>query len=476
MIYFLWIRGFIPNSVIEKDPLLVKTINDVSNKDYGRARHDLIVEMSIPHLVEQSGKNESWDCMGDLKDSRPFPCLFKSNGPIHLTWGDCTKMGEKCPFHDFYQFKNRSKVRTSQPRMIPLLMDPRKTITQLVLREFGVGLIPCQREFCKNDGFEPDIVYEYNEFRPCPEKGMRQTDNGSSYSICPWVITFHGSFPEYNTLNDIPQTFLFPPETLYSLASVILYSGRGGHYIGVSLDVKNPRGVHVIYDGMLGTAKRVQAIRLDDPKYAPDIYDIVELWYVKIGRSPVSSGTGTSKIPSTPSPPMITASVKPGGIPNFGNTCYFNTLVQIVFWLVPIRKRLIDYKLSKEDLDKMPTVVSQEFEMDSSQLYEGLKLLKKVLASLKIALTRKRTILKSQMKSLLESLGLSMDENQCVNELWIQLFHLYFEYIGFDHLYKVQITTHNREVLDQNKAGKPHEIKNTREEPLLIIDKSDLAK
>jgi len=90
---------------------------------------------------------------------------------------------------------------------------------------------------------------------------MRQTDNGSSYFICPWVITFTGTFPTYNTLNDIPQTFLFPPETSYSLASVILYSGHQGHYIGISLDAKNQRGVHVSYDGMLVMAKRVQPIR-----------------------------------------------------------------------------------------------------------------------------------------------------------------------------------------------------------------------
>ena len=86
MIYFLWIRGFIPPAVIEKDPLLLKTVNDISNKDYNKARHDLIVERSVPHKVKQNGDIESWDCEGNLKDSKPFPCLFKSNGPIQLTW------------------------------------------------------------------------------------------------------------------------------------------------------------------------------------------------------------------------------------------------------------------------------------------------------------------------------------------------------------------------------------------------------
>ena len=110
MIYFLWIRGFIPTPVIDKDPLLLKTINDISNKDYNKARHDVMVERSVPHkVVDQNGDRESWNCFGDLKDSKPFPCLFKLNGCIQLTWEDCSKMGEKCPYHDFYQFESKWK-------------------------------------------------------------------------------------------------------------------------------------------------------------------------------------------------------------------------------------------------------------------------------------------------------------------------------------------------------------------------------
>jgi len=34
--------------------------------------------------------------------------------------------------------------------------------------------------------------------------------------------------------------------------------------------------------------------------------------------------------------------------------------VQIVFWVVPIRNRLIEYELSEEDMDKMPPVSFNE--------------------------------------------------------------------------------------------------------------------
>jgi ubiquitin C-terminal hydrolase len=57
---------------------------------------------------------------------------------------------------------------------------------------------------------------------------------------------------------------------------------------------------------------------------------------------------------------VLFASINSVGIHNFGNTCYLNTLVQIVFWFVPIRNRLIEYELSKEDMDKIPSVSSNE--------------------------------------------------------------------------------------------------------------------
>jgi hypothetical protein len=51
--------------------------------------------------------------------------------------------------------------------------------------------------------------------------------------------------------------------------------------------------------------------------------------------------------------------------------------------------------------------------------------------------TKMQTLL-NNMKKFLETLGLPHDKNQCVNEFWSNLFHTYLEYVGVDHLYKVQ--------------------------------------
>ena len=137
---------------------------------------------------------------------------------------------------------------------------------------------------------------------------------------------------------------------------------NGGHFIGLSLDVKNSKGIHIIYDGMSGyeDEQRIKVISLGDPmsKVTGSTFVIHELWYVKTIPSSVDTMT-TSKIPPMPSPSyatMLSTKVEPVGIHNFGNTCYFNTLVQIIFWVVPIRKRLLEYKVVKKVLNKIPPV------------------------------------------------------------------------------------------------------------------------
>ena len=84
---------------------------------------------------------------------------------------------------------------------------------------------------------------------------------------------------------------------------------------------------------------RIQIIKPEDPisKYA-DKYGIAELWYVKVDRSSAEKGSAS---PST--------TLKLVGIPNLANTCYFTTLVQIMYWVIPLRKRLIAVDLSNRD-------------------------------------------------------------------------------------------------------------------------------
>ena len=48
------------------------------------------------------GNRNIWNCEGDPRDYCLFPVLFDSNGPIYMTWENCFKKGEICPFHDCY--------------------------------------------------------------------------------------------------------------------------------------------------------------------------------------------------------------------------------------------------------------------------------------------------------------------------------------------------------------------------------------
>ncbi len=152
---------------------------------------------------------------------------------------------------------------------------------------------------------------------------------------------------------------IISPDTQYSLASVILFNGQ--HFEGISLDVKNSQGIHLIYDGMNEPEKRIQTIKTDDAIsiYAYH-YRILELWYVKADHS--SSALGSASLSTTlkpdgipnleqasyqPSYSLATPSLKPVGIPNLEHTCYLTILVQITFWVLPLKKRLIQNEVLK---------------------------------------------------------------------------------------------------------------------------------
>lgn len=44
MIFFLWFRGFVPHSVVEKDSLLLQTMIHIRDKNYDQARHEFQVQ------------------------------------------------------------------------------------------------------------------------------------------------------------------------------------------------------------------------------------------------------------------------------------------------------------------------------------------------------------------------------------------------------------------------------------------------
>ena len=109
-------------------------------------------------------------------------------------------------------------------------------------------------------------------------------------------------------------------------------------------------------------------------------------------------------------------------IQNLANTCYFNTLVQSILWVVPLRKALMDYKTSKIDKGIKPIFLLRE-EITSENCLACLKQLKTLLSKMKENITRvNEHKLKKEMIKILGYLGRSHFDSKCVNEVWIQLF------------------------------------------------------
>jgi hypothetical protein len=502
MVYFLWFRGFVPHSVVEKDSLLLQTLIHIRNQNYDQARHEFQMKNIKPKKISIDGNTENWNCVGDPWDYRQFPVLFVSNGPIYMTWENCSKKGENCPLHDRY-IRLSTRDRNFKAVRFQFTTDPiqKGTIQEIIDLKYGTCEVPCKGNltFSPYDldskaEDEPKVVKA--NLNPCPYDGTRKCHCVASFNSCPWVMVVRGDFQYFNfhTLNDIPKSVMFPPETQYSLACIILTDG--GHFIGISLDIRNSPGIHLIFDG-IKDKDRIQVISLDDPlsKIAPR-YIVYELWYVKVdsGSSSAGSGTASSAIPPMASsmytslPPMpsndlsampahvLPTVLKPVGIKNLGNTCYINTLFQIVFWVVPLRKRLIQKKQSKKDPKILQPIFSADFEADSKTLSNSFVFLKRLLQNMQPSKKAKMSLLTNNMTKFLDTLGLSHDANQCVNEFWSNLFHTFFEYAGVDHLYKVQMTSHYREVLESNKTGKAREKVEILSQTLLSIGESDLKK
>ena len=53
MIFFLWIRGFVPYSVVKKDSLLLENLNNVRKDEFNKARHDFLLGKALPKKVEK---------------------------------------------------------------------------------------------------------------------------------------------------------------------------------------------------------------------------------------------------------------------------------------------------------------------------------------------------------------------------------------------------------------------------------------
>ena len=108
----------------------------------------------------------------------------------------------------------------------------------------------------------------------------------------------------------------------------------------------------------------------------------------------------------------------------------------------------MDYKNSKKDEGIQPIFLLGE-EVTSENCLACLKQLKTLLSKMKENFTRvNKHKLKKDMIKILGYLGRSNFDSKCVNEVWIQLFQIYFEYIKCHDLYTVEITTITCEVVE----------------------------
>ena len=98
----LWFRGFVPHSVVEKDSVLLQTMIHIRNQNYDQAGHEFQIKTIQPKKTKMDGNNNVWNCPRDPFNYRPFPVLFQSKGSTYMTWENCSKKGEDCPFHDRY--------------------------------------------------------------------------------------------------------------------------------------------------------------------------------------------------------------------------------------------------------------------------------------------------------------------------------------------------------------------------------------
>jgi hypothetical protein len=147
MVFFLWFRGFVPHSVFEKDSLLLQTMIRIRDKNYDQARHELQVQKQIPPKSSNiEGNTDKWDCWGDHRDYRPFPALFASNGPIYMTWENCSKKGEDCPFHDCY-VRLSTRPSNFRTKRLYFVTNPTQnnTIQEIIDERYGTSQKSCRR-------------------------------------------------------------------------------------------------------------------------------------------------------------------------------------------------------------------------------------------------------------------------------------------------------------------------------------------
>jgi hypothetical protein len=205
----------------------------IRNQNYDQARHDFQIKTIRPKKTKMDGNRDIWNCVGDTNNYRRFPVFFQSNGPIYMTWGNCWKKGEDCPFNDRF-LRLSTRRHNLKPIRFEFMTDPKQkgTIQEIIDQKYGSCEGPCLGSltfspYDLDSKAEDEPMVGQGYFNHCPYDGTRKCHWLASYNSCPWVLVFGTYFQHdnFHTLNDIPKSVLVPPETQYSLASVIFSNG-----------------------------------------------------------------------------------------------------------------------------------------------------------------------------------------------------------------------------------------------------------
>ncbi len=188
MIFFLWMRGFVPHSVVEKDSLLLDTLICIRRGDFDKARHDVLSDRcftdsylgnQLQGRVKTIGNTEYWSCEGCFLDYRPFCEIFKAYVSMQKIWGVCSKMGESCPLHPYFEFQSK-KQRHQRWYAVHINHSSTMSVQEEINQKYPMTVDPCQKGK-DTEGSEADHDH-------CPQKGTRQA---RSVPPCPWVMTIH---------------------------------------------------------------------------------------------------------------------------------------------------------------------------------------------------------------------------------------------------------------------------------------------
>jgi hypothetical protein len=110
----------------------------IRNQNYDQTQHEFQIKTIRPKKTKMDGNRDVWNCVGDPFNYWQLPVLFQSNVPIYMTWENCSKKGEDCPFHDCY-LRLSTRRCNLKPIRFQFMTDPKEkgTIQEIIDHKYG---------------------------------------------------------------------------------------------------------------------------------------------------------------------------------------------------------------------------------------------------------------------------------------------------------------------------------------------------